>query len=105
MGTRVLCSLVSNINRGDTYHYISGLSSPPLFMSHLEIKNIVMMIMPQCSSENMLVQSPLLQDPKMCPISPPLMHPFILCNTLNCLGEEFYYLQEQGMEGHVRNEM
>ena len=74
-------------------------------MSHLEIKNIVMMIMLQCSSENILVQSPLLQDPKMCPISPPLMHPFILCNTLNCLGEEFYYLQEQGMEGHVRNEM
>lgn len=59
----------------------------------------------QCSSENILIQSPLLQDPKMCPISPPLMHPFILYNTLNCLGEEIYYLQEQGTEGQVRNEM
>ena len=54
----------------------------------------------QCShfSGNMLVQSPLLQDPKMCPTSPPLLHPFILCNTLNCLGEEIYHLLEQGME-------
>ena len=59
----------------------------------------------QCSSENILIQSPLLQDSKMCPISPPLMHPIILYNTLNCLGEEIYYLQEQGPEGQVRNEM